>query len=222
MTTTSRYGTWVSPVTSELLVADAVILMTPASAGDRTYWVECRPSEGGAYALVSRAADGQVEDVLPAGFSARTLVHEYGGLCYAVHESVVYFSNFADQRIYRVDPGSAPRAITPEPPAPRGFRYADFKVTPDGRHIICVREGHGGDAVANDLVAVDTDGSAPPRLLAEGYDFFAAPALSPDGRRLAWIAWDHPRMPWDGTELYEADLARRLRRAGGVRAGARL
>lgn len=206
MTTTARYGSWVSPVTSELLVADAVALMTPTPAGDRVFWIECRPNAGGAYVMVSRAADGAVVDVLPAGFSVRTLVHEYGGLCHAAHDSIVYFSNFADQRIYRIDPGSVPRAITPEPPTARGIRYADFTVTPDGRHIICVRERHEGDEVTNDLVAVATDGSGSPRVLAEGHDFFAAPAISPDGRRLAWIAWDHPRMPWDGTELYETDL----------------
>jgi dipeptidyl aminopeptidase/acylaminoacyl peptidase len=210
MTTTAPYGTWVSPVTSELLVAETVMLLTPTTSGESVHWVEGRPSEGGVSALVSRGPGGDVADVLPEGFSARTLVHEYGGLCHAAHESVVYFSNFADQRIYRIDPGTAPRPITPAPPTARSLRYADFKVTSDGRHIVCVRERHEGDKVTNDLVAVDTDGSRPPRVLAGGHDFFAAPAVSADGHRLAWIAWDHPRMSWDGTELYEADLGEDL------------
>jgi dipeptidyl aminopeptidase/acylaminoacyl peptidase len=204
------YGTWSSPVSAQLLVTDAVSLSAPSADGDAIYWVEGRPSEGGRNVLVRRSAAGVVEDVVPEGFAVRTLAHEYGGRCAVVHDSVAYFSNFADQRLYRLAPGDAPVAITPEPPSERAWRYADPIVTADGRHLICVRERHEDGQVDNDLVMLPTDGSAAPRVLAEGHDFFAAPTLSPDGCRLAWVAWDHPQMPWDGTELCEASLSETL------------
>jgi dipeptidyl aminopeptidase/acylaminoacyl peptidase len=151
--------------------------------------------------VIVRWAPGQDPvDVLPPPFSARTTVHEYGGGAFAVHGDDVYFSNFADQRLYRL--GAGP--ITPEGD---GARYADGDVHPDGTSLACVRE-HG---TLNQLVLVPTDGSSPPTVVAQGHDFYAAPRWSPDGSRLAWLAWDHPRMPWDGTVL-EVDGQRR---AGG-------
>src|SRR5207247_2395486 len=139
---------------------------------------------------------------------ARTTVHEYGGGAYAVHDGSVFFSNFADQRLYRVDhPGGEPHPLTPEALAPMAFRYADADVHPSGRWLACVRERHLDGEVVSDIVAVDTAGAAEPGPLAWGHDFFSAPRFSPDGRRLAWLSWDHPRMPWDGTELWVADLA---------------
>lgn len=206
----AAYGTWSSPVSARLLVTDAVRLSTPCADGDTIYWVEGRPSEGGRYVLVRRSAAGEVEDAIPEPFGVRTLAHEYGGRCVVVHDDVAYFSNFADQRLYRLAPGRPPVAITPEGPSERAWRYADPVVTADGRHLICVWERHGEDRVDNSLAVVPTDGSAGPRVLAEGHDFFAAPALSPDGGRLAWVAWDHPQMPWDGTELCEAVLGETL------------
>jgi dipeptidyl aminopeptidase/acylaminoacyl peptidase len=201
------YGTWSSPVSAQLLATDAVTLSAPSADGDAIYWVEGRPSEGGRNVLVRRSAAGDVEDIVPDGFAVRTLAHEYGGRCAVVHDRVAYFSNFADQRLYRLAPGDAPVAITLEPPSERAWRYADPIVTADGGHLICVRERHEDGQVDNDLVVLPTDGGAAPRVLAEGHDFFAAPTLSPDGCRLAWIAWDHPQMPWDGTELCEALLS---------------
>jgi dipeptidyl aminopeptidase/acylaminoacyl peptidase len=203
---TAPYGSWKSPITSNLLVADVVRLSNPTTDGDDVYWVEGRPQENGRYALVRRNGEGDVRDVLPDGFAVRTLAHEYGGLCYVVRGGVVYFSNFDDQRLYRAAPGTGPRAITAAPPSPRAWRFADPVVTRDGAYLICVRERHEGGEVVNDLVILPTDGSASARVLADGHDFFAAPALSPSGDRLAWISWDHPRMPWDGTELHEAAL----------------
>jgi dipeptidyl aminopeptidase/acylaminoacyl peptidase len=123
-----------------------------------------------------------------------------------VHEGVLFFSNFGDQRLYRLEPGGAPVALTPAPITPAAFRYADPVVTPDGRFVVCVRERHLDAGVENDIVAVPSDGSAEPAVLASGHDFFAAPRVSPDGSRLAWLAWDHPRMPWDGTTLFETPL----------------
>ena len=200
------YGTWASPISAQFLVTDSVRLGSPSADGDAIYWVEGRPSEGGRTVLVRRDARGHVEDVTPEGFAVRTLAHEYGGRCVVVHAGVVYFSNFDDQRLYRHTPGEPPVAITAEPPTERAWRYADPIVTPDGRNLICVQERHEADRVENSLVVIPTDGSAGPRVLAGGHDFVAAPALSPHGRHLAWVAWDHPQMPWDGTELFEAVL----------------
>ncbi len=159
----------------------------------------------------------------PEGVSARTLVHEYGGGMYAAFRNdsggeSVLFSDQADQRLYRQDlqpageaaPAvwTAPRPVTPAPPSERAHRYADGRVTPDGRLLVSVRERHeAGGEVVNELVSLPTDGSAEPLVIASGHDFYAAPRLSPDGRRVAWLSWDHPRMPWDGTELWTAELA---------------
>jgi len=197
--TVAPYGSWVSPITVDTLVERVVGLADPCASGAERYWVESRPNEGGRQVVVRRDAAGRVGDVLPAGFSARTLVHEYGGRCYAVTSGTVVFANFADQRIYRVDPGLAPVAVTPD----TGHRYADPAVTPDGREAVWVRERHDGGEVANDLVAVPLDGSSV-RVIAAGHDFYAAPRVSPDGTRIAWVAWDHPNMPWDGTTLWES------------------
>jgi dipeptidyl aminopeptidase/acylaminoacyl peptidase len=145
-------------------------------------------------------------DAISPPFSARSRVHEYGGSAYTVHRGRLFFSNFADQRLYRVDAGgSDPVAITPDE---GDVRFADAAVTPGGGSLVCVRERHGGDgvdAVVNDLVEVPAEGGEPVQLVG-GHDFFAAPRVSPDGRHLAWLCWDHPNMPWDGTELWVADL----------------
>src|SRR5207248_5989669 len=127
---------------------------------------------------------------------------------YFVHGDTIFFSNFKDQRLYRQDPGSTPRPITPEPPSQGTLRYADGRVTPDGRTIICVRERHqeGREAI-NEIVALAADGSSQPRVLLSGYDFYSFPRISPDGQHIAWTCWRHPQMPWDGTELWIGDLA---------------
>jgi dipeptidyl aminopeptidase/acylaminoacyl peptidase len=145
-------------------------------------------------------------DVTPDGFYVRTRVHEYGGGAWLLHGETVFFSNFYDQRLYRQEPGQAPRPITPEPPTPAALRYADGRATPDGRLIVCVRESHTGAEAVNELVALPADGSAEPPALATGRDFYSFPRISPDGETLAWTSWDHPNMPWDGTELYVAAL----------------
>jgi dipeptidyl aminopeptidase/acylaminoacyl peptidase len=188
------------------LVSDVVGLSFPSVEDGAHYWIEARPTEAGRNVLVRRGADGETADAFGAEFSARTLVHEYGGRCYAVRGSTVYFSNFVDQRLYRFEIGEEPVALTPEPPALRSWRYADPVVSADGTLLVCVRERHD-DEVLNDIIAIATDGTAEPVVLAEGHDFFSSPAFSPDGRRLAYVAWDHPNMPWDTTVLYEVELA---------------
>jgi dipeptidyl aminopeptidase/acylaminoacyl peptidase len=175
-----------------------------ADGGD-LYWTESRPAEGGRTVVVRRSPAGEVADVTPPGFDARTRVHEYGGGAYAVRHGEVYFANFADQRLYRHRPGEHPRPITPEPPLPAALRYADFTFG-DG-FLICVGERHGTGEACNELIRVPLDGSAAPKVIATGHDFYSSPRLSPDGRHLAWLAWDHPHMPWNGTTLWLAPLS---------------
>ncbi len=203
MPTIAPYGSWKSPITTSLIVSGAVGLGQIALDGDDVYWVEMRPSEGGRMVIVRRGADDVAEDVTPPPYSARTRVHEYGGAAFLVDAGVVYFANFADQRLYRQEDGGEPTAITPEAP----LRYADGVF--DAKHgcIVCVREDHSGDGEpVNAIVAVDANGAKPQQVLYADADFCAAPRLSPDGNRLAWLAWDHPNMPWDGTRLLVADI----------------
>ncbi len=174
------------------------------------YWTETRPDEDGRIALVRADAFSSPVDVVPAGSNVRTRVHEYGGGAFVVHRGTVYFSEFTDQRLYRHVPGGGdPVPITAETGGTH--RYADGRVTPDGSTWIGVRERHAGDRVpqdvTNELVAIPTDGSAEPQVIASGRDFYSDPRIAPDGSRMCWLAWDLPWMPWDGCELFEAELA---------------
>jgi dipeptidyl aminopeptidase/acylaminoacyl peptidase len=217
--TVAPYGAWTSPIAAERLAVGGVRLSEPWPEADGSVrYLEGRPSEQGRNVLVRRGPDGTVSDLIPQGFDVRTRVHEYGGGAWLPAGDAIVFSNFADQRLYRVDPGGAPGPITAEPPEPAAVRFADGRATPDGRLIVSVRETHAGGAVVNDLVVLPADGSAEPRAIASGCDFYASPRLSPDGTRIAWLEWDHPRMPWDGTELMLATLdgAGAERVAGGA------
>ena len=204
------YGTWSSPISLDLLTETAVGLSYPLATRQAVYFVEQRPFEGGRSAVVRQAEDGLPADVFGPGFNARTTVHEYGGLAYAVAGDTVFFTNYADQRLYRVRPGGEPEPLTGEPLRARSVRYAAPVVSPDGRFLFCVRERHPdpdiASGVVNDVVVLRTDGTGGVHALAEGHDFYAHVTVSPDGRRLAWTSWDHPSMPWDSTELWEAEL----------------
>jgi dipeptidyl aminopeptidase/acylaminoacyl peptidase len=208
MPETTPYGAWTSPISAEMVAASGVGLSEVQPSGSYVYWVELRPTEGGRSVVVRVDPGGALVDVTPEGFNARTRVHEYGGGCYVARGETVVFANLADQRLYRQDgPADPPRPITPEPSSPGADRYADMAFTPDGRHLVAVRERHeAGRAteVVNELVAMLVDGSMEPWVLAEGHDFFSFPRPSPDGTRIAWTSWDHPNMPWDGSELYVA------------------
>jgi dipeptidyl aminopeptidase/acylaminoacyl peptidase len=203
MPTTAPYGSWTSPITADLIVSGSIGLSEVALDGEDIYWVEMRPSEGGRMVVVKRTPDGEIADVIPEPFSTRTRVHEYGGGAYLVHGGTVYFSNYSDQRLYRQDQGEAPQPITPEV----NMRYADGCFDAARNRVICVREDHtqGGEPV-NAIVAVDALGQAEQVVLSQGSDFCSTPRISPDGSTLAWLTWDHPNMPWDGTFLSVASF----------------
>ena len=217
---TTPYGSWKSPITSDLIVSEAIEFGQIGVDGEDIYWVELRPSEGGRYVIVRRDLEGRVEDVTPPLLNVRTRVHEYGGGAFVVVDGMVFFSNYADQRLYRQDPGTEPRPITPEV----DLRYADGVLDARRDRMICVREDHtvSEREAVNTLVAVGIEGCDGGEVLASGNDFYASPRISPDGTRLAWLTWNHPNMPWNGTELWvarvEADgsLGRAERVAGGI------
>lgn len=199
-----RYGAWPSAISAEMLASSAVDLAEPWIDDGAVWWLEERPAEDGRGVIVRGNPWSSPADITPAGFNVRTKVHEYGGGSFAVHGTTVLFSNYDDQRLYRQDLEGVPKAITPETRA--RHRYADGRLTPDGERMICVRERHEVDGVVNELVALPTDGAAEPTIVAEGHDFYAAPRISPDGSRVAWISWDLPFMPWDSCELWVATL----------------
>jgi|GEM_PF-2420 len=203
----AAYGSWQSPITATLLAEAGLRFLSLECSGEAVYWVELRPLEGGRYVIVRRTADGTTTDITPDGSNARTLVHEYGGGAAVFDGQTVYFSNFSDQALYRQDNGGAPTRITPAPLTPLSQRYADGRLTPDGKILICIRERHLDDgAVVNEIVSLPTAGSDTPAVIATGYDFYSNPRISPDGKQLAWLCWNHPLMPWDGTELWVAPL----------------
>ncbi|MEB3356552.1 MAG: S9 family peptidase [Synechococcales bacterium] len=222
MTATAPYGSWKSPVTSDLIVAGTIRLGEIALDSDDIYWLEGRPTEGGRYVAVKRSPDGTTQDVTPADFNVRTRVHEYGGGSYIVVDGTIYFSNFKDQRLYRQRPGHEPEPITP---ADVDLRYADATFDRLRDRLICVQEDHRGEGEPlNTLVGVSIAGSDDGgEVLVSGNDFYAYPRLSPDGRTLAWISWNHPNRPWDGTELWvatvtpEGSLSMAQKVAGGDR-----
>lgn len=201
------YGSWRSPITTDLVVASSVSIGEVVVGTDDVWWSESRPEEGGRVQLVRHRPGGGTVDVLPDGFSARTRVHEYGGGAWWLHGDDVVFANAADQRLYRLAGGTdRPVPLTPEPDALHADRYADGRFTADGRWVVCVRERHDESASEprNEIVAVPVhaDGEPPePTVLVSGADFYASPRPSRNGTMLAFLRWNHPDMPWDGTEL---------------------
>ncbi|MEP6911971.1 MAG: S9 family peptidase [bacterium] len=197
----ASYGTWKSPITTDLIVSGSVGLTQPLIDDQDVYWIEMRPTEGGRNVIVKRGRDGHITDVIPPPFNARTRVHEYGGGDYLVRNGGVYFSNFSDQRLYVVREGSEAQAITPA----GDVRYADAVIDEARGRLICVREDHtvpGREAV-NTLAALKLEGNDDfGRVLVSGNDFYSSPRLCPDGTRLVWLTWNHPNMPWDGSELW--------------------
>jgi dipeptidyl aminopeptidase/acylaminoacyl peptidase len=217
---TLAYGSWPSPIDAALAAAHDGHPEFVGFVGDEAWWTEPRPTEAGRRTLVRRRADGTQESVLPAPWNVRSRVIEYGGRPWAgaVHDGrpLVVFVNFADQRLYRHDPGSEPRPLTPVSRVGGGLRWAEPQLRPQAGEVWCVLEEFTGDGpgdVRRVLAAVPLDGSAAEdrgavrELTEDRHRFVSGPRVSPDGRKAAWLAWDHPRMPWDGTELLLAEVA---------------
>ncbi|MFI9804737.1 S9 family peptidase [Streptomyces sp. NPDC052301] len=215
----SPYGSWPSPVDAALAAAHDGRPEWAGFVGDEVWWTEPRPEEGGRRALVRRRTDGGEESVLPAPWNVRSRVIEYGGRPWTgvVHDGrpLVVFAHFADQRLYRYEPGGEPRPLTPVAAVGGGLRWAEPQVDLARGEVWCVLEEFTGDGpgdVRRVLAAVPLDGSAAEdrgavRELTEArHRFVTGPRLASDGRRAAWLAWDHPRMPWEGTELLVADV----------------
>jgi dipeptidyl aminopeptidase/acylaminoacyl peptidase len=206
--TTAPYGSWISPITSDLIVRASISLGDVLLDGGDVYWLEGRPQEGGRYVLVRLRPDGSAVDVSPAApFNVRTRVHEYGGGAAVLSGGTAYVSEFADQRLYRVVAGKPPDPLTPAPPGgdpDRGLRYADGLIDSANKLWVGVREDHRtpGTQAVNTLVAVDLGAGGEGTVLVKGNDFYSSPRLSPDGKRLAWLTWNHPNMPWVATELW--------------------
>ncbi|MEI4272693.1 prolyl oligopeptidase family serine peptidase [Klenkia sp. LSe6-5] len=198
---TLPFGSWPTPITSELVVRAAARLGEVAVDGADVWWAESRASEGGRTVLVRRGPDGSTTDLLPEPWNARTRVHEYGGGAWTVAAGQVFCTEFSDQRLYRVVPGAGPEPLTAAPDIPAGVRFADLSVTPGGQ-VLCVRETHTASGVAaevvHEVVVVAPDGTT--EVLVSGPDFVSDPRLGPDGA-LSWLQWQHPDMPWDAAQL---------------------
>ncbi|MER7177332.1 prolyl oligopeptidase family serine peptidase, partial [Streptomyces mesophilus] len=222
MVRTEPYGDWPSPIDAALAASHDGRPEWVGFVGDEVWWTEPRPSEAGRRALVRRHADGREESVLPAPWNVRTRVIEYGGHPWAgavgAAGPLLVFCDFADQRLYAYEPdapGAVPVPLTPVSPVGGGLRWADPQIRADRGEVWCVLEeftGEGPEDLRRILVAVPLDGSAADdrgalRELSDGrHRFVTSPRVSPDGRHAAWIGWDHPRMPWDGTELLVAEV----------------
>jgi dipeptidyl aminopeptidase/acylaminoacyl peptidase len=203
----AAFGSWKSPVTAGLVVGETIRLGQLRIGADGTYWTEGRPHEKGRNAVVRLRTDGEAEDLTAAPFDAATRAHEYGGGALAVTAAGVFFSNYKDQHIYTLDAACQPKAVTHID----GLRYADVIADPARTRLIAVCEDHreAGHEPVNTLVSIDleTGAAGAVEVIASGHDFYSSPCLSPDGTQLAWLTWDHPNMPWDGTELWLATVA---------------
>ncbi len=202
------YGSWVSPVTSDAIARNSLRMSDLHADEGELYWIEGRTSEGGRCLIVKYCDDCRTIDITPEGFNVRTAVHEYGGGAFAVQGGTAFFSNYDDARIYMHPRGSEPYPISAPPEGERSVRYADFDISPNGGTLFCVMESHplDGGEVINSIASLSTDGVGALSVLLSGHDFYAAPRISPNGQRLAWLQWDHPDMPWDAAELWVGTL----------------
>ena len=203
MTITKPYGTWESLITSEMLVGGAVRLGEIVTDGDDVWWAESRPDEGGRTVLVRNGTDQTDQNI-----NVRTLVHEYGGSAWRVRNGVLVYSQYSDQRLYRLDKLGNSIPLTPEPEIQQSYRYADGRITNNENWYVCVRELHASSAEepSNEIVAVPLDGSQQIKVLVSGPDFVSSPRVSKEGDQIAWVQWNHPNMPWDDTQLCIASL----------------
>ncbi|UCD19150.1 MAG: S9 family peptidase [candidate division WOR-3 bacterium] len=200
----ARYGSWSSPITADSVARQSVRFGEIVVDGDVVYWVESRPVEKGRSVIVRFDTRGEISDVIVPPYSARSRVHEYGGAAFIVHKGVVFFTNFSDQQIYRQGPDGVPICLTRE----KDKRFADFAFDAHRGRLVCVEEDHAHEGEpANVIADIDIDGVRKSRTLVSGNDFYSSPRLSPDGSKIAWLTWNHPDMPWDGTELWVAKVS---------------
>ncbi|HKI84365.1 MAG TPA: S9 family peptidase, partial [Candidatus Krumholzibacteria bacterium] len=209
------HGSWKSPISPERIAAGSLGLSQLQVAHERVYWTETRPKESGRVALVSAAIEGGApREEIPASMCARNRVNEYGSGTYCVGQSALWFTNLDDQRLYRVAQDGSCAPITPA--VSEDHRYSDPQLSRDERWIVCQRERHLPrdlrraalpSEVFNELVLIPADGTSAPVVIASGCDFYGTACFRPDGKALAWLQWNHPNMPWDGSELFVAELA---------------
>ena len=197
------FGSWKSPITSDLIVADVVSISSPTWHRGELLWIESRPQESGRNVLVRRGNDGSERDINPAPFNIRTRVHEYGGGAWLLHNGAVFFSNFSDQHLYRQGLDEAtPTQLTHDD----GLRFANGCVDEDRNRIVCVIEDHRGEGEAENFIGAIDLLSGDVTELSKGHDFYAAPVISPNGKQLSFMSWDHPDMPWDETIIWLTTL----------------
>ncbi len=203
------FGSWKSPITAEAIVSDSIGLSSIVLDGTDIYWLESRPQESGRSVIVRRTADGKSEDITPAGYNVRNRVHEYGGAAYTVVDGRVYFSNNTDNCLYIQDLRSEDPQQVRQLTHAQTKRYADFTVDTRNQRLICVQEEHDSTEFEplNTLVSISLTQPDDVRILVGGCDFYAAPRLSPDGTKLVWLSWNHPNLPWDGTNLQMATVS---------------
>lgn len=209
---TAPYGTWTSPVTTDLLTAGSTRLGGGTTDGDDLWWLESSPAQRGRTSLWRQSPGGCPVEVTP-DHDVRSTIHEYGGGAFAVRDQVAVFTDLTSGVVHVVEPGQEPRPVT----LPSAQRYGGFAFLPGGRQVVCVREDHApGDIdCVNELVRLDLDAEpGPGSVVATGADFYSQPAVSPDGR-IAWVEWDHPSMPWDSTRLMVLDDAGPRQVGGG-------
>ncbi|GGF01775.1 peptidase [Aliidongia dinghuensis] len=212
---TAPYGAWESTVTTDLVAGQTIGLSSLKADQGALYWLEARPSESGRSVLVRRGTDGKIRDLTPPPLNIASRVHEYGGGAYEVSDGRIVFSDKLTGAVWLIDGDAPARQIT----AVDGCRYADFAFDPIRGRVLAVREDHRVKPGVTQkepkaaIVALDITGRMPPaenagQVLVDGHDFLAAPRLSPDGKTLVWLSWDHPDMPWDGTRLWLAPIDR--------------
>ncbi|MGL4565379.1 MAG: S9 family peptidase, partial [Halioglobus sp.] len=203
MKQTLPYGSWPSPISAASVVEGSRGLGALSVDGDYLYWLESRPEEAGRITIMRRSVGGKPEEILPQPWNAMTRVQEYGGRNVLVADGTIWFSNFQDQRLYRMVPGGKPQAVTPA----EALRYAGCVLDRARARLLCVREDHRGEGEPrNTLVALPLEGISAGEVLFADSDFVSAPSLSPDGSRLAFTSWRHPNMPWDSTSLWSAEF----------------
>jgi dipeptidyl aminopeptidase/acylaminoacyl peptidase len=200
---TTPYGSWKSPITSDLIVSQTIGLGTVAVDEDDIYWLESRPTEKGRNVLVRLSGEGDVKDVTPQPFNVRSRVNEYGGGAFLVSGKTLYFSNYTDGRIYQQSIDKEPLPLT----AGSLRRYTDFVLDSKRNRLIAVCEDHTQQDTEpeNTIVTINLATGEVNNLIA-GADFYSSPRLNSDTNKLAWLSWNHPNMPWDSTYLWLAEV----------------